>query len=287
MVNLGANHKVGIIIQARMGSSRLKGKILLKLPFYGKESVLEQIIKRAKAVENANEVWVASSINAENQVLEPLLKDKCALYRGDEDDVLSRFYEIAKAQHFDTIVRLTADNPCFDPIYIQKAIDAHIQAAADYTYTKGLPLGMNVEVLSFRALETAFQNATSTEEKEHVTPYVTKKPEQFRLHYPIFFENEVYSDWRLTMDTQTDYALMCLLYENLYLQNPIFGFKAISPFIETNPWVLLINKENRQKKIYASFSQEVEDVKILLKNEGFMHTLKVIENEAAQLEFPH
>jgi spore coat polysaccharide biosynthesis protein SpsF len=281
------NRKVGIIIQARMGSSRLQGKILLKLPFYGKESVLEQILKRAKAVEGAQQVWVASSTNPENEVLEMLLEGKCNLFRGEEDDVLSRFYQIAKQQNLDTIVRLTADNPCFDPLYIQKAIEEHTNNEADYTYTKGLPLGMNVEVLSFKALETAFLHATSAEEKEHVTPYVTKNPNDFKLHYPIFFENELYSDWRLTMDTPSDYALMCLLYENLYLQNPIFGFESIRTFIEKNPWVLFINRENRQKKIYASFEEEKNDAKKLLQNEGFIYTLKVVEKEEAQLEFPH
>jgi spore coat polysaccharide biosynthesis protein SpsF len=89
------------------------------------------------------------------------------------------------------------------------------------------------------------------------------------------------------MDTPSDYALMCLLYENLYLQNPIFGFESIRTFIEKNPWVLFINRENRQKKIYASFEEEKNDAKKLLQNEGFIYTLKVVEKEEAQLEFPH
>lgn len=281
MVN--RNHQTGIIIQARMGSTRLEGKILLKLPHTSSISVLEQIIDRAKATKNADQIVVASSINAENNVLENILKDKCLLFRGDEENVLSRFYLIAKEHSFNTIVRLTADNPCFDPIYIEKAITEHITNKADYTYTKGLPLGMNVEVISFSALQDASQNATKQVEKEHVTPYITSKPQKYKLHYPKVVDkneletNEDIEKWRLTIDNPTDYSLMCLLYENLYSSNSLFGYKEIKEFLSVRPWAVRINQDNFQKQPFNSLEEEKEKaIQLLLKND-FIHTANYLK----------
>ncbi|WP_291726750.1 glycosyltransferase family protein [Bernardetia sp.] len=266
-------HNVGIIIQARMGSTRLEGKILFKLPYRSSVSVLEQIIRRAKATKNADKVVVASSINSENDILENILKDKCLLFRGDEENVLSRFYSIAKENNFETIVRLTADNPCFDPIYIEKAISEHISNNADYTYTKGLPLGMNVEVLSFSALEEAHQNASKKAETEHVTPYITSKPQKYKLHYPqVISKKEEIEKWRLTMDNPTDYSLMCLLYENLYKDNPLFGWKEINTFLSQRPWAVAINQSNFQKQIFTSFEEEKTTAIQLLRQNDLLHT---------------
>lgn len=264
------NKKVGIIIQARMASSRLPNKILLKLPYDGETSIIEHIVKRSKASKNANQVVVATSENPENDILEEVLRGKCKVFRGSEENVLSRFYLIAEKFKFDTIVRLTADNPCFDSIYIDKAIDLHIENNADYTYTKGLPLGMNIEVLSFSSLKDAHKNANKVEELEHVTPYVSSNPQKYKLYSPELSSD--YFDWRLTTDTPSDYALMCLLYKDLYSKNNLFGYKEIKKLLQENPWATLINKDNHQVNVYETLADEKQDAIMILNKNGLYKT---------------
>lgn len=239
---------VGIIIQARMGSSRLPGKVLKSLPYDSKETVLGQIVHRAKAVPNASKLIVATSTQPENDVLkEALTPDDVSLFRGSENNVLERYYLAAKKYKLDTIVRLTADNPCIDPYYISQAIDQHHQAEADYTHTQGLPLGTNVEVIAFSALELIFQKAKDEASKEHVTYYMHKYPEKFKIHQPHWQPQAApKTHWRLTLDTPSDYAFICYLYEQLYPKNQLFDLKDIAQLITEKPWILDINSHVQQ-----------------------------------------
>ncbi|EAY31999.1 glycosyltransferase family protein [Microscilla marina] len=273
-------NKVGIIIQARMGSSRLPAKIALKLPYSGELSVIEHIIARSKAVNPDYLIAVATSVNAENDLLAAMTSQQgVVLFRGDEEDVLSRYAAITQQYQLDTIVRLTGDNPCIDPVYIEKAIEEHATHKADYTYTQGLPLGMNVEVVSNTALQIAHEQGIDQNEREHVTYFVRQRPDQFVLHYPqVLSDEQDCAQYRLTLDTPSDYALMCLLYQQLYSHNHLFGFNEIMEFFKENPWVKAINQDVFQKNAYQSFEEEKADALELLAKNGFMYTIKHLKD---------
>lgn len=273
--------KRGIIIQARMGSSRLPSKIAIKLPITSKYSILEQIIRRAKAVDSVDLVAIATSNKPENEPLETMTNvHQVILFRGDEEDVLSRYQAIAEQHQLQTIVRLTGDNPCVDPIYVAQAIQTHEQRQAAYTYTKGLPLGMNIEVISAKALQIAHQQGHTATDREHVTHFFRQNPDKFTVHYPhVLPQQQDYSALRLTIDTPQDYSLMNMLYQQCYTQNELFGFKEIKAFFQQYPWAQTINQHVPQKQQYSSLEDEKIAALALLEKNGFTYTSQYLKND--------
>jgi glutamate-1-semialdehyde 2,1-aminomutase len=191
------------IIQARMGSTRLPGKVLK--PF-GDTTVIRYMLERVEQSELIDLIVVATSTNQENNFLLDHLADY-GTYRGDENNVLSRFHEVAQRYQPDFIVRLTADCPFIDPQLIDEIIQQTINADADYgsnvnpaTY----PDGLDVEVFTYQALETAATQATNLYDLEHVTPYIRQHAKN-----PVNKQNNInYRHIRWTLDTETDYKTL-------------------------------------------------------------------------------
>ena len=128
--------KVGAIIQARTGSSRLRGKVLLKLPYGGEKTVLEHVIGRVKRAQTVEEVVVATTTKKEDDAIVRIAEEMgVKVFRGSEKDVLSRYYHAAKEHRLDIVVRITSDCPCIDPEIIDGAVRLHLQSGADYTRT--------------------------------------------------------------------------------------------------------------------------------------------------------
>ncbi len=253
--------KKGIIIQSRVDSTRLFGKILFKLPFNSNFTVLEQVIKRCKKVDNVDEIIIAITNKKNDNVLEKITKvEGIKIFRGNERNVLERFYYTAKMYKFDIIIRLTGDNPCIDPLLIGTILEKHIRNGADYTKTEGYPIGMNVEVFNFNALEKAYKNATKDYEKEHVTPYINRNSQIFKIN-EIKAPKELYvPDIRVTLDTEEDYALLCAVFDYLYPQNKYFNAYDIVNLFKEKPWLKLINKKIIRKKIFNTLEEELEEV---------------------------
>ena len=144
--------KVGAIIQVRLGSERLPNKALLPLPFGGGPALLEHVVNRAKASKSVTNVIVATTDNILDNAIYNFCQDnKLSCFRGSEDDVLDRFYQAAKNSNLDVIIRLTGDNPFIMPGIIDDTVETHLHANLDYSITEGLPLGTNIEVISFAA----------------------------------------------------------------------------------------------------------------------------------------
>jgi glutamate-1-semialdehyde 2,1-aminomutase len=189
------------IIQARMGSTRLPGKTMK--PF-GDTTVIRFMLERVEQSKLIDLTVIATSINKENDVLINHLADY-ETYRGDENNVLSRFYEVAQQYQPNLVVRLTADCPFIDPQLIDEVIQQTIDANADYgsnvnpaTY----PDGIDVEVFTYEALETAAQQAISKYDLEHVSPYIRQHAQN-----PVNKQNDVnYRYIRWTLDTSEDYT---------------------------------------------------------------------------------
>ena len=256
--------KKGIIIQARVDSTRLPAKILFKLPFNSNFTVLEQIIKRCKNVNNLDEIIIATTETEDNK-LENIAKiEGVKIFRGNECNVLERFYYAAKIYKLDIIIRLTGDNPCIDPLLISTILENHIRNGADYTKTEGYSIGLDVEVFNFNALEKAYKNATKDYEKEHVTPYINRNPKIFKIN-EVKASQELYApDIRITLDTEEDYALLCAVFDYLYPKNKYFNAYDILNLFNKKPWLKLINKKIIQKKIFNTLEEELKEaVKIL------------------------
>jgi spore coat polysaccharide biosynthesis protein SpsF len=261
------NPRTGVIIQARLNSSRLPGKVLLPLPQQEAKTILDHIIERAGLVQPRPEIVLATSTSPENEVLEAAaLKNNVHFFRGDEQDVLARFYHAAKAFRLETIVRLTADNPFVDPVLLSQTLRAHEQTGADYTSTTGLPLGTNLEIFSFRALNQAFHEARLPEHREHVTPYIRLHPGLFSLHHQEYSGKGLgQAAWRLTIDNESDYAFACALVLALGPQPQPASLAQVASLLTRNPALLTINKDNYQKKVFASIQEEIAAAVALLR----------------------
>jgi spore coat polysaccharide biosynthesis protein SpsF len=192
------------------------------------------------------QVVVATTIQPLDVPLADLAKQLgVGVFRGDEQDVLGRFAgALEQAEDVDTIVRLTADNPAIDPDFIDAAVAHHRANKADYTYTNGLPLGTNIEVISAAALLRAHHEATAPDEREHVTPYLRRHPELFQLETLTLAVPPAVAALRLTVDYPSDYALLSLLFNEL---GPDFSLTDLVGLLARHPWLAAINANNAQR----------------------------------------
>lgn len=240
--------KVGAIIQARTSSTRFPGKVLKKLPWGGKTTVLEQVLKRIRKSKNLSEIIVATTVGKEDdEIIKICEKRNVKWFRGSKKNVLSRFYLAAKKNKLDIIVRITSDCPCIDPAIIDLCIKQHLAAKADYTSNSLEDVnlkGMDVEVINFNVLENAYYNATSLIEKEHVTIYIYEtNPNLFKITRVKLPKTLINLKIRLTLDTIEDYILLCTIYDYLYIKNCLFDIQDIHSLFKNKPWLSLINKK--------------------------------------------
>ena len=228
----------GAIIQARMGSSRCPEKTLRDL--HGKP-LLSHVIDRTKQARGVETIIVATTVNPEDDAIEAFCKQNgIPSFRGSSADVLDRYYQAAKQYGVDTVVRVTADDPFKDPAVIDLAINTF--KANDYDYVSNTieptyPEGIDVEVFSFHSLETAWKEAKLPSEREHVTPYIWKNGDRFRVYN---FRNAVdQSHYRLTVDHDEDFVFAERIFASLPQQ--VFTFTDIIRIIDENPEIKTLN----------------------------------------------
>jgi len=233
--------KIGAIIQARVMSRRFPGKVLLSLPYGSGISIIENIVLRVGNVPGIKAVIVATSDRPENEEVVSVARSAGAeVLRGSEDDVLDRFHEAAILHGLGQIVRLTADNPFIDPAILDACLETHEKCEADYTKTIGLPLGMNLEVISFSALERLKRTVILSDELEHVTLHMNRNPTDFTV-CTLDLGKPEYEGLRLTVDWEADYALACFIYEQLHGSTRFFNIDDIISLLKKYPWAKLIN----------------------------------------------
>jgi len=234
--------KILLIIQARTGSTRLPSKVLLNLE--GK-TVLEQVIRRVKASKLTTYTVIATTISKSDlPILEICIKNQLQVFCGSENDVLDRFYQAAKLFSPDHIVRITADCPIIDPSVIDNVIDVHLKQNNDYTsntISETFPDGEDVEVFTFAALKNAWENSTLMSEREHVTPFIRKNGNTFKIGNVSYTQN-LY-DKRWTLDNPEDYEFIKNIYSKLYKQNELFGMREVLNLLQENPELEKINSK--------------------------------------------
>ncbi|MDO1445138.1 glutamate-1-semialdehyde 2,1-aminomutase [Rhodocytophaga aerolata] len=216
--------KIIAITQARYGSTRLPGKVLKTA---GNQSLLEIHLQRASKARLLNKIVVATTHEPQaEQIAAIAQRAGCSVYKGDIHDVLDRFYQAAKPENPDYVVRITSDCPLIDPEVIDNVIQQCLYDLADYTsntLNPTFPDGVDVEVFTFAALEKAWQSAQLTSEREHVTPFIWKNS-TFKgnsLFTATSYENDTdFSDYRITVDEEADYLLIKHLVEELGTEKP-------------------------------------------------------------------
>ena len=249
-------NKILGIIQARVSSKRLPGKVLINI---SGRTVLEHVFNRTSASLHLDEVVVATSTDSSDDLIEDLCtKNKIPYFRGDLEDVLGRFYHCAlhfKASH---IMRITADCPMIDPTIIDAVTIGGVAEHFDcYGISGSFPDGLDCTLLSLSALEIAFKKAKLPSEREHVTPYIEKNHARFKCGSLDIFQNLGTKRW--TLDEKEDLEFINNVYSQLHSSEKHFNTLDVLEYLEQNPEIELINSG-------------------IIRNEGYLKSLEKEES---------
>ncbi len=233
---------IGCIIQARMNSSRLPGKVMMKID--GEHPLLYFVIKQLQSAKLSSKIIIATSTNPIDDIIANYAKKlKIDFFRGEENDVLDRYYQCAKKFSFSTIVRITSDNPLIDPIIVDKIITKFQSDKFDYvsnTINRTYPYGTEVEVFSFKTLEVLWKNSKKPSEREHVTSYIYNNFEKFQTYNVENTENLSHLRW--SVDRENDLRLVKLIISKI-TKRPIL-MNDILELIKKDKKLIEINKNN-------------------------------------------
>lgn len=231
-----------LIIQARMGSSRFPGKVLK--PIRG-HSLLEIQQMRIKSSELVDEIVIATTTNPEDDAIEKFCIEKnIHYYRGSDWDVLDRYYQASKTFNPTNVIRLTSDCPLHHHAVIDFVIEEYLKSGKDYFSNSNhepdfLEDGFDVEVFSFKALETAWNEAKLVSEREHVTPYI-KQSGKFSCGWKKYSKDYQY---KLSVDSENDFKAVEAIF-NSFESITDFGMNEVSALLKSKPEILELNKES-------------------------------------------
>lgn len=232
--------RVVAILQARMSSTRLPGKVMKSI--LGKPMLARQL-ERLRRCLSFDELVVATSSRSDDDTIAALCAaEEVACCRGSLDDVLDRFYCCATAHGGEHVVRLTGDCPLADPVLVDALVRFYLERDVDYSCNcrpPTLPDGLDAEIFTFTALETAWREAKDPFEREHVVPYVIRRPGRFRMDNWTYTED--ISGLRWTVDEPEDFAFVTRVYEALYPVKPDFGFQDVLVLLKEHPELADLN----------------------------------------------
>jgi len=244
--------KTVAIIQARMSSSRLPGKVLKEA---GGRPLLERMVERVRRSTLVDETLVATTTDPSDEAIAELCTAyNISYFRGNLMDVLDRYYQAALLHHADVVVRLTGDCPFIDPVLVDDTIAALQHEQADFAcnrlpppFTRTYPIGLDVEACTFSALENAWKNASEKHEREHVMPYLYEVPGRFKVVKLDFAQNFGLLRW--TVDTPQDLEFVRAVYVALRDRND-FGWQEVLALIQSHPEIAEINANVQHKTMF-------------------------------------
>ena len=255
------NIAIGCIIQARMSSIRLPGKVMMKVE--NENTVLDCVINQLQSSKEIKNIVIATTDQKEDDVIVEFVKRRAIKYfRGSKKDVLDRYYQCAKKFNFSEIIRITSDNPLIDYEIVDTVVEHFKSNNYDFittdqplnTFHRTYPFGYGVEVFTFSALENAWKNAKLPSEREHVTPYFYKNKEIFRQ---TSIENsEDLSRFRCTVDTKYDLELIQKIYSNIK-KRPILLSDVIK-LLKANPELVKINAHVKADGYLRSLKEDMK-----------------------------
>jgi spore coat polysaccharide biosynthesis protein SpsF len=246
------------VLQARVSSTRLPGKVLR--PILGQPMIARQIerLRRARTLETL--VLATSTDSSDDALARWAEAARVPVCRGSLDDVLDRFVSAARPYAPTHVVRLTGDCPLADPAVIDLVVTRHLEIGADYTSNTIEPTwpdGLDVEAMTMAALETAAREATAQYQREHVTQFIVRQPDRFRLQ-SVRGDNDL-SALRWTVDEPADFELVEAIYAALYPSNPAFVTADILAFLKHNPhWITHNTQHARNEGLARSIARELQ-----------------------------
>jgi len=245
------NLNIVAIVQARMGSTRLPGKVMKTI--LDKHVILWDI-DRVSLSKLIDEIVVAIPFGKQDDVIADTIEEynnKILISRGSEGDVLDRYYNAAVQTNADVVVRITSDCPLIDPVVVDHVIEQFLNNDCDYcsnSLQRTYPRGLDTEVFSFDALSKAWNESKKNYEREHVTPYIIENPDKFKL---LNVSNDIdLSHLRWTLDTKEDFEFIDAVYQRIYPKKQMFFMDDVLDLLDHEPGLIDINKHIEQKKAH-------------------------------------
>ena len=249
------------IIQARMGSTRLPGKVMMDLCGY---PVIEHVVNRLRKSKYIDKLIIATSIDSNNQpIIDFCKQNNIDYFVGSEDDVLDRYYQAAIHNNLkddDIIIRITSDCPLIDPFVVDKVIQKHVSENNDYT-TNVLectyPDGLDCEVFNFNVLKEAWINSNLSSQRENVTLYIRNNHDKFKIGN---VKNDIdLPELRWTLDEKEDFLFINEVYKNLFNEDSFFSMEDILLLLDKNPELMNINSGFiRNEGLLKSLREDVD-----------------------------
>ena len=246
LFKLKTSPKIVTVIQARTGSSRLPGKVML--PLASKPLIL-RMYERVSYSRYAGKIIIAiTEDESDNQLFKLCKQNNLNVFRGNSLDLIDRHYKAAKENNAEVVIKIPSDCPLIDPEIIDKVILYYINNKEKYDFVSNLhpasyPDGNDVEVMSFKSLENAWINAKKDFEREHTTPYIWENPDKFRIGNVVWETGLDYSmTHRFTIDYKEDYEFIKRVYDELYEENCKFSLNNILELLEKKPEIKKINQ---------------------------------------------
>lgn len=252
-------HNTIVLIQARMGSTRLPGKVLKEVC---NKSLLELMVERISIAKNIDNIAIITTEQSEDDVIVEMCKNnEWQYFRGSSHNLLDRHYKAALHFGADHVIKIPSDCPLVDPSVIDKVVNFYFTSQVDYAsnlHPQSYPDGNDVEIMSVTTLERAMNLASKDFELEHTTPYIWNRPSEFRLGNYLMNELEDLSNvYRYTLDYIEDFFVIKKIFESLYEDEKIFTVDAIIQFLYTNKEVQDINKKHIGVNWYKPYLNEL------------------------------
>lgn len=240
--------RIVTIIQARMGSTRLPGKVMQDL---GGDTVLARVVRRLRRATLLGEIIVATTLHtADDVILEECRRLGVQIFRGSEDDVLDRYHRAAEWAKAEIVVRITSDCPLIDPEISDATVQRFLDQRADYASNviqRTYPRGLDTEVMTQQSLARAWREARQPYERAHVTPYIYEHPSHFKIVSAT--EDTDYSCHRWTLDTPEDLAFVRTIYAHLS-NDDSFGWRDVVALLDREPALMELNRNVMQKALH-------------------------------------
>lgn len=252
------------IVQARKNSSRLRNKILLDL--LGKPVLIRQIERMSNSNKIGKIVIATTKEKTDNELFDLCKKNNLNCFRGSSLDLLDRHYQCALKNNADIVLKIPSDCPLIDPLIIDQVIEYFFSENYDYCsnlHPNTFPDGMDVEVMTFNALQKAWKNAKKDFEREHTTPYIWERPKEFKIGNFLWKKNKNFSmTHRFTLDYLEDYNFINEVYKKLYKINNNFSLNDIIDLLIKEPQIMKLNSKYAGVNWYRHHIDQLKTVNV-------------------------
>ena len=239
--------RVVAIIQARMESTRLPGKVLMDI---GGETMLSRVVHRSRRAALVDEIVVATTVKPnDDAIVAECKRIDAPIFRGEEENVLDRYFKAAEAYRAEAVVRITSDCPLIDPEIVDEIVHVFLKEKPDYASNaleRTFPRGLETEVMTLDSIGRVWREAREAYQRVHVTPYIYQNPALFRL-LSVTAEAD-YSDHRWTVDTPADLDFVQAVYARLG-NDDSFSWRHVLKILDREPDLMDLNRHIRQKAL--------------------------------------